>query len=327
MVFIEKQKRGRRYFYYLAETLRINSKKFKKIRFPLGSFNEEITKKEEKNLYDENIKQFLLLIDKTSPEKLTDYKIELFWNEKTIFDKNDIEEIENIKKEYQKYLNDTNLDIIAKNNEDFVIRHSYDTNKSEGNTFTLPETEALLKRGIIEQIHKKREVYEIENTARAVKYISEYDGDLTLSFICSIHKIVTLNTLFDPSNEGRARRKGENVKMGENPYICPSGGLLLKKLINDNINLFFKFYKKNPIESIFRFYSSFIALHPFIDGNGRTSRLLLNWFLKRENLPFINFDSREHQLHCNLLNESAKGHHEDLFYYIKDKLLLSRKYF
>ncbi|MFT4244392.1 MAG: Fic family protein [Candidatus Woesearchaeota archaeon] len=314
MVYLEKQKRGRRIHYYLAKTVRLPNNKFKKIRQPIASSSREFTPKEEKQLIKENKENFTKLLYKTSPENLTDFKHEIFWDNTILYTKEDIKKIEHIKKIYASWKKNTNLDLKFKIEEQFLIEHVYDTNRAEGNTFTLKETELLLTKGIIDKTHKKREVFEIENTVKAFEYIQEYTSNLDMKFIQKVHELITKNALLDPNNEGRIRKKGEDVRMLGNPYICPSGGLSTKKLLKETLYIFHQEYEKKPHDSIVRFYSAFVAIHPFVDGNGRTSRMLLNWLLIREGLPPINFKSQEHEKHCILLNNFAFG---------KDKLGLS----
>ena len=322
MVYLEKQKRGRRIHHYLAKTIRLPNNKFKKIRQPIGSSSREYTKKEEEALIVKYKPAFTKLIHETSPENLTDFKHEIFWDKTKLYTKEDIKDFLEVKKIYEKWRKNTNLDLQYKIDEQFLIQHTYDTNRAEGNTFTLKETELLLTKGIIDKTHKKREVYEIENTAKAFNFIKEYEGDLDIKFIRNIHELITKNTLLDPSNEGRIRRKGEDVRMTGNPYICPSGGQPTRKLLKETINKFQEHYNKNPFDSIVKFYSAFIAIHPFIDGNGRTSRMLLNWLIMREDLPPINFNSEDHERHCELLNNFSFGKDKkELSDYIYDRIM------
>ena len=325
MVYLEKQKRGRRIHYYLVKTFRLPNNKFKKIRHPIGSSLREYTKKEEKELIRKYNPVFTKLILETLPQNLTDFKHEIFWNKTRLYTKEDIKDFQELKRIYKIWRKSTNLDIQSKTEEQFLIQHIYDTNRAEGNTFTLKDTELLLTKGIIDSIHKKREIFEIENTAKAFNFIKEYKGELDIRFIRTIHEIITKNTLLDSTNEGRIRRKGEEVKMMGNPFICPSGGEPTRRLLKETINRFKENYKKTPFDSIIRFYSAFIAIHPFVDGNGRTSRMILNWLIIKEGLPPINFNSEDHKRHCELLNNfSSNRDKKGLSDYIYDRIMERR---
>lgn len=145
------------------------------------------------------------------------------------------------------------------------------------------------------------------------------DKEVKLRIKKSIEKIIK-----NPKNEGSLRRKRENVRMLGNPFICPSGGEPVRKLLNETIHHFNKYYVKDKFTSIINFYSAFIAIHPFIDGNGRTSRMILNWLLIQEELPPINFNSNDHENHCNLLNNFSSGKDKQgLADYIYDQIIKS----
>lgn len=314
MVYLEKQKKGIKIYYYLSKTIRLSNNKFRKIRQPVGSSSKEYSIKEENNLIKQYKPAFEKLLYDTDPMNLTDFKHEIFWDKTKLYYKEDIKDFNFIKKTYKSWKKNMNLDLQYKIEEQILIKYIYDTNRSEGNTFTLSETELFLTKGIINKTHKKREIYEIENTKKALNFIKNYSGVFDLKFIKKVHKMITSNTLLDPKNESRLRRKGEDVRMENCLYICPLGGEPTRRLLKETINLFLENYKKNRFDSIVKFYSAFIAVHPFVYENGITSRILLNWLLLREGLPLINFDSNDHHKHCNLLNNFANG---------KDKLGLS----
>ena len=64
---------------------------------------------------------------------------------------------------------------------------------------------------------------------------------------------------------------------------------------------------RSPLEFAASLHTKLVAIHPFIDGNGRTARLLLNAWLLAQGLPvvIVNYADRERYLHC--LSESNKG--------------------
>ena len=217
-----------------------------------------------------------------------------------------MEEINEIKKQYQKLQSEKNRIYNAKIREEFLIRHSYDTNRVEGSTFTLEETEALLTKGLIIEPHKQREVYEISNISDAFDFIETYTKGLNLKFIKELHREVTKNTLTYSESEGEFRKKGINVKMGTNPYRTVPGSDV-QKIMKQAIDKFKENHKKRSLDSIVRFYVAFVAIHPFIDGNGRTSRMLLNYLLMQEGLPPINFLDKYHSKHIKYLNQAMNG--------------------
>jgi hypothetical protein len=131
------------------------------------------------------------------------------------------------------------------------------------------------------------------------------------------------STLTNSKFEGKPRLKGVNVSMGKSEFKYVSGGKMVINCLNELILSFNKNYNKDKFSSIVKFYSGFIAIHPFIDGNGRTSRILLNYLILRENLPPINFNSEEHGIHIDYLAKSILGNHIQLGKYILENLIKS----
>ena len=315
MTYTEIQRRKKKKYYYLVHTLRLDSK-FKKVRVFLGvNLSEDQLKKEIKN--KENIlKAKISVIEKTEKQP---FKLNINFSNK-LLSKAQLENIKKLKLKYNKKLKLTDKDILKKIRETFLIKYTYNTNASEGNTITLKETELILKKGIIPESHSLREVYEIENTVRAYDYIENYKEELNHKFILKLHELVTEKTLTNKKNEGRYRLKGQNISMGGSKHFPPKGGRQIKKLISDIIEKYNK-SKLSSVEKIILFHSAFIAIHPFIDGNGRVSRLIFNWMLLRENLPPIDFPSENHIEYTDLMEISRDGDSLLLVNYLFDRIL------
>lgn len=308
MAFLEKQKRGSNFYYYMTKTIRLSGNNYKKIRQYVGHFNNEISKSEEIALINKNRKEFeKILKENNIHDEFTDFDIEIFFNDEEIFNKEDLTEINMVKKIYQQILNKTNEAYLEHITNEFIIRHSYDTNKAEGSTFTYEETRALLEKEQILKPHSKREIYEITNIKDAFNYMKIYKKNLTPSFIKKVHSIITYKTLKYPYLEGKFRPKEVSVYMGGSSYKTVPGGRNVTSAINNLIKKFEENYKKDPYGSIIRFYSGFVAIHPFLDGNGRTSRILLSSLLMKEGLPPINFDADKHLEHIECLETSRTG--------------------
>jgi Fic family protein len=240
-------------------------------------------------------------------EDFTDFDIEIFFNDEKVFNLEDLRELKKIKKEYENKQNKKDKTYLDYVTNDFIIRHSYDTNKAEGSSFTYEETKALLENDQILKPHTKREIYEITNIKESFNYINEYKKKLTVNFIKKLHMIITYKTLKFPYLEGKFRPKNFSVFMGGSNYKTVPGGREVTKAINSLIKKFEKKQKEAPFDSIIKFYSGFIAIPPFLDGNGRTSRMLLNWLLMREKLPPVNFEAKKHLEHIKYLEKSRQG--------------------
>jgi Fic family protein len=322
MVYVEVQNRNGKFYYYLTHSIRDEDNKVQKVRHFVESSDKEYNDEEKELLKLAYNDTFESILDGKRPlRKKTDFSSDIFFEDEwEVYTKEDLEEIDGIRENYQEFLKNKNLDYVEKRQEQFMIRHSYDTNKVEGNSFTFDETYSLLKKGLITNPKEEREVYEIKNIKIAFDFISTYKGEFNNYFIKKIHTLVTKNTLKYPESEGKYREKGYNVGMGGSEYRCVPGGYV-KKQCDIIFRDFSEFYKKDKLGAIIRFYSAFIAIHPFIDGNGRTSRMVLNYLLLQEGLPPINFIDNHHGIHITYLEESRNGGgHTSLAQFILNQL-------
>ena len=314
MTYTEIQRRRKRKYYYLVHTLRIDSG-FKKIRVFLGTnLSEDQLRKKIKNK-EKILREKISIIEKIEKEV---FKLDIDFSKNLLY-KNQLEKIEKLKRKYNKKIEFTDKDVLKKIRETFLIRYTYNTNSAEGNTISLKETELILRKGIIPESHSLREVYEIENTVRAYDYIESYKEELNHKFILELHKLVTEKTLENKRNEGKYRLKGQNVSMSGSKHFPPKGGRQIKRLIEEIIEKYNK-CKLSFIERTILFHSAFIAIHPFIDGNGRVSRLIFNWMLLRENLPSIDFPSENHIEYTDLMEISRDGDSLPLANYLFERI-------
>lgn len=314
MTYTEIQRRRKRKYYYLVHTLRIDSG-FKKIRVFLGTnLSEDQLRKKIKNK-EKILREKISIIEKIEKEV---FKLDIDFSKNLLY-KNQLEKIEKLKRKYNKKIEFTDKDVLKKIRETFLIRYTYNTNSAEGNTISLKETELILRKGIIPESHSLREVYEIENTVRAYDYIESYKEELNHKFILKLHKLVTEKTLENKRNEGKYRLKGQNVSMSGSKHFPPKGGRQIKRLIEEIIEKYNK-CKLSFIERMILFHSAFIAIHPFIDGNGRVSRLIFNWMLLRENLPSIDFPSENHIEYTDLMEISRDGDSLPLANYLFERI-------
>jgi Fic family protein len=163
----------------------------------------------------------------------------------------------------------------------FDVEFTYNSTAIEGNTLTLQETKIVLLEGITIGGKSMREHLEIINHKEAIDYIEELSHKkitgLRKSDIFNIHSIILRG--IDPKNAGKYRDVPVYVKLknGENHIFCDP----LK--IIDEMDLFFNwlFSEKNdhPVITAAEAHTRFVSIHPFIDGNGRTARLIMNLIL------------------------------------------------
>lgn len=170
-----------------------------------------------------------------------------------------------------KPLNETEIKRLR---DEFAIEITYNSNAIEGNSLTLRETALILQEGITISQKPLREHLDIIGFKDAFDFImdcAERERALTEGLIKDIHALVLMN---DARNRGVFRRVP--VQIIGSTHNLPQPYLIepyMEKLIFN----YSEWLKELPaIEAIARFHLEFESIHPFIDGNGRTGRLILN---------------------------------------------------
>lgn len=170
--------------------------------------------------------------------------------------------------------------------EEFIIESTYNSNAIEGNTLTLRETALILKEGITIAEKPVRDHLEAIGYKDAFEYIisiAEPNTELTERIIREIHSLVLMN---DASNRGVYRNVPVTVMGAVHkpplPYLVP---VQMEELLRDYES---EKQGKHIIEVIAEFHLRFEGVHPFIDGNGRTGRLILNLELIKAGLLPVN---------------------------------------
>jgi Fic family protein len=159
----------------------------------------------------------------------------------------------------------------------------YHSNAIENSTLTLEDTEKILLGGIIGRNIQVREVFEAKNLATLTEiFIEKSNAKLNIKLILSGHK--TLLTSIDDSIAGRFRHGKEWVRVGNHLGANPQFvAMLMQELVdkfNENKSTYF-------LDDLAYFHAAFETIHPFVDGNGRMGRVLINFQLMNLGLPPI----------------------------------------
>ncbi|MCD6547222.1 MAG: Fic family protein [Nanoarchaeota archaeon] len=277
MVEIKKKKIGKRTYYYLVHSVRRNGK-VKKVEKYLGT-------KIPRNI-NKLKKEFLIGILRKEW-----YPI-----------------LEKIKKNYLK--EEMKLPKSAKEKEllNFAIRFTYDSQKIEGSTLTLRETANLLEKGIL----PSKQIRDIKETQAHQKIFYEminYKKDISLQIIIKWHR-----ELFKESKPDIAGKIRETqVKIAGSKFVPPlpvEVYLLLKE--------FFRWYNKNknkvnPVELAALAHLKLVTIHPFYDGNGRISRLVMNFILNKNKYPMMITPYENRNSYYNALEKSQIKKDETIF--------------
>ena len=159
----------------------------------------------------------------------------------------------------------------------------YNSNAIENSTLSLEDTEIILSGGILGRNVQVREVYEAKNLAILTETVAENSkAALSLKLILSWHK--TLLSHIDDKIAGRFRTGKEWVRVGNHLGANPAFVATLMQELVDR-------YKKDKtsyfIDAIADFHAEFETIHPFVDGNGRMGRVLINLQLVKAGFPPI----------------------------------------
>lgn len=184
----------------------------------------------------------------------------------------------------QKPLNQTQL---RKMEEYFNLNYTYESNRIEGNTLTLQETHLVINDGITVGGKSMREHLEAINHAEAIAYLSELVKEkvpFTERILKQIHYLILKG--IDRENAGVYRSIG--VRISGSSHIPPEP-FALARLMEE----VFEYYEDNrrylhPIVLAAEMHERIVHIHPFVDGNGRTTRLVMNLILMQNGYPIAN---------------------------------------
>lgn len=268
-----RNKNGRKYYYRVKSIKR--GKKVSKERVYLGInlSKEELVKKE--NKADSELNILCMLLSKEELSLLND-----------------------LKKEFSKEPNENYINRY----ESFCSLFACDSTGIEGNTLTLDETSFLLFEGIVPKEKSLREIYEVLNHKKAFDFILNYKGDLNREFILRLHELVVANTLRQDLISQIGRYRHVQVFIGRaippKPQDVPNRMASLLRWYSTNKR------KTHPLVLAAHFHAEFEKIHPFVDGNGRVGRLLMNFILHKNKYPMINIPKKNKFRYYEVLQEA-----------------------
>jgi len=209
--------------------------------------------------------------------------------------------------------------------ENFMVKFTYNTNRIEGSTLTLRETADLLEDGITPANKSAEDVKETEAHKKVFYQMFAYKGDLTLQKVLEWHKELLGGT--KPEIAGKIRSHQVAITGAKVELPLP---VELEFLLRG----FFKWYHKNkgktqPVELAALVHLKFVSIHPFTDGNGRISRLMMNFVLHKHKYPMLNIPYKNRSAYYTALERSQtkKIAHSFIRFVIKSYLKMYRKYF
>lgn len=230
-------------------------------------------------------------------------------------DLNDLlKQLDKLQNEWQlcKPLNGTQL---RKMREYFDVTYTYDSNKIEGNTLTYQETHLIVNEGVTIGGKSMREHLEAINHYEAIDFIvdiAQKNESITERLIKEVHYLILKG--IDRANAGVYRSvpvliSGSSFKPPE-PFLVAKQMEEVMEFYMDNKN------KLHPVILAADMHEKIVTVHPFIDGNGRTSRLIMNLILIMNGFTIASlkgdYDSR--MQYYKALNEAQVKGNKELFY-------------
>lgn len=293
MVAIRKKTVGNQTYYYLEHSFRENGKVEKKEKY----------------------------LGKTLPPNIDELKQEFIseiYRDKwfCLFDR--------IKEEYSSQEKSTPPSAKEKELENFAIKFTYDTNRIEGSTLTFRETSLLLEKGITPNAKPMRDVKEAEAHQKVFFELLHFRKELSFDVILYFHK----KLLDDTKKDIAGKIRQHQVTIAGSKFMPPFPAEIYPLLMD-----FFNWYQKNKnkmhaVELAALVHLKLVTIHPFADGNGRISRLMMNFVLNKRGFPMLNIPYEKRAGYYSSLERSQIKKDEGIFlqWFFKRYLKENTKY-
>jgi len=236
------------------------------------------------------------------------------YGKKPSSDKNVVKKIDVLKKQLDA-LRPLPKEQLLNLEEYFRIQYTFDSNRIEGNTLTLQETALVVDKGITISGKSVHEHLEAINHSEAVELIIDLvqnKTDLNEYILKQLHGLILRG--INKHNAGKYR--SVNVMISGSLHKPPEP-FMLHKLMEDYF-VFYEHHKKtmHPVELAAEMHERLVTIHPFIDGNGRTSRLIMNLILMQHGFPITNIsgDKKNRYAYYSSLEVAQVENNKSKFY-------------
>lgn len=292
MVTVVERKRGNQVFKYLYHDRTTGKRK---------QFDKYLGKKIPEDI-EEKKKEFLLEIERDE------------W----------IPQLKKIAKNFQKEQKKIPIEIKEKNLKSFSVKFTYNTQRIEGSTLTLKDTALLLEDGITPSNKPNKDVIETEIHYKVFVEAMNSSKEMTLKLVLKWHKELFSKT--EPGIAGKLRNYDVVIVRSKfKPPPWEEALIMLPK--------FFQWNKQNskilhPVELAALVHLKIVTIHPFGNGNGRTSRLMMNYVLNMFDYPLLNIGYSDRRSYYNALERSQTKKNEIYFlqWFMKRYLKIYKKY-
>jgi Fic family protein len=252
-----------------------------------------------------------------------------------------LSQIEQLKTEWAT-LQPIDASYAAKLHKKMRLEWNYNSNHIEGNTLTYGETELLLIFDQTKGDHEFREYEEMKGHDVALKMVEDLAKDtereLTESFICNLNKLILKEPFYKEAITSDGQPTRRLIKIGEYKSQPNSVRLQNGEMFHyaspaetpAKMHDLLQWYRQaaeegsqHPITLATELHYRFVLIHPFDDGNGRISRLLMNYHLLRHDYPPVIIKSADKKNYLRALHEADTGNVAAFVDYVAEQLLWS----
>ncbi len=301
MVYIYKKTISGKPYYYLRASSRKGKRIIVKDIAYLGNSIQEVKKTLESGKFKEEVRKAYKTINNFLEsnhwlEKALKLKLkkDTFLEEKT-------NEIEACRLHYNSYFLKLDEQTKKETFKNFIIEFAFNTTSIEGNTINLAEAKNLLEEGITPKDKTLREIYDLQNTEKVFFRILNIKEELSHELIVKIH-----SELMENIDARKGYRKTDVRVLRSNFDATPA------PYVKTDTDLLLKWYQKSknklhPLILGTIFHHKFEKIHPFMDGNGRTGRMLMNYILLRNKYPPLIIHKKTRVNYLEVLRKADKG--------------------
>ncbi len=308
MVYIYKKTIGNKIYYYLRASERKGKKVIVKDIAYLGSSIKDVKKALEKlPQYKEKIRKAYRTINNFLESNHYIEKVRKLKFKKDLFLDKKLIEIEACKLHYNKRFQKQNYLTKKEILKNFVIEFAFNTTSIEGNTITLKEARNLLEEGLTPKNKTLREIHDLQNTEKVFLDLTDLTGSKQETQEINHEKIIKTHKGLMSNIDTRIGYRTQDVrviragfKATPVPYVKTDMDLLLR-WYNQNQK------KLHPLVLATIFHHKFEKIHPFMDGNGRAGRMLLNLILINNNYPPLIIRKKNRQKYLVALRKADKS--------------------
>lgn len=230
----------------------------------------------------------------------------------------------------------------SKLDKKFRLEFNYNSNHMEGNTLTYGETELLLIFDRTVGNHDLREYQEMQAHDVALQLIKEWATDkespLNETKIKNLNEIILVKPFWKDAITGDGQQTRRLIKVGDYKEFPNSVRLSNEEIfqyasvtdtpimMGELINWYRNEEEKrdlHPVELSALMHYKLVCIHPFDDGNGRIARLLMNYVLLKNDLPWVIIKSADKRNYITALNKADTGDINAFVEYIAKQLVWS----